>query len=73
MPYPGFSMSLFSTKKTLLFKHSCVLNDTNFCILNTHKNRMNNICPALLDIGALKTKQDTWEAIMWVMIQGHKK
>jgi hypothetical protein len=27
----------------------------------------------LLDIGAVKTKQDTWEGIMWVMTQGHKK
>jgi hypothetical protein len=34
---------------------------------------MSNIHPVLLDIGAMKTKHDTWEGTMWVMTQGHKK
>lgn len=34
---------------------------------------MSNVCPVLLHTGAVKTKQDTWEGIMWVMTQGHKK
>jgi len=34
---------------------------------------MSNIRPVLMDIGAMKTKNDTWEGIMWVMTQRHKK